>query len=349
MNLRNNVTVETERKRNMKRAGRVKKIWTSVLAGILAASCALVPAVAAETVVKPSLAVEALSLTTGKAVEGARISYYRAANLSEGGVYSLTDAFKESGLKIDEITTAAGQRVGAQLLCAYIDQKNINADGSVVTDKNGAAKREEMERGLYLLRLTDGGDEALDVEMEPFFVSLPTWNTETGTWLSSVTAAPKITTDVKETETTKPTEPDPTTPTPTDPTDPNPTNPTDPTDPSNPEPTNPTDPTNPTRPPNPGGGGGRPPVDTDGPGPGDPPLVDIPDDPVPLTSFPGTPEGPPLVEIPDDPVPLTGLPRIPKLGDMGAQGYLAGMVISLLLGGAALTVFFQTGRRKETK
>lgn len=338
----------------MKRAGRVKKIWTSVLAGILAASCALMPAAAAETGVKPSLAIEALSSTTGKAVKGARISYYRAADLSESGVYSLTDVFKDSGLKIDEISTAAGQRVGAQLLCAYIDQKTIDADGSVVTDKNGAAKREQMEKGLYLLRLTDGGDETLDVEMEPFFVALPTWNAETGTWLPSVTAAPKITTEVKGTETTKPTDPDPTPPTgteptnPTGPTDPEPTNPTNPTDP---DPTNPTEPTHPTKPSNPGGGGGggRPPVDTDGPGPGDPPLVEIPDDPVPLTSFPGAPEGPPLVEIPDDPVPLTGFPRIPKLGDMGAQGYLAGMAISLLLSGTALTVFLMTGRKKETK
>ena len=54
----------------------------------------------------------------------------------------------------------------------------------------------------------------------------------------------------------------------------------------------------------------------------------------PLSSFPQA--EPQLEEIGDEPVPLAALPSLPKMGDMGAGAYAAGMLISILTGCTAL-------------
>ena len=170
--------------------------------------------------------------------------------------------------------------------------------------------------------------------------------TEPSTTPTEPSTEPSTTPTEPSTEPTEPsTEPS------TTPTEPS-TTPTEPTEPSTePSTETPTDPSQPTTPPDENDSGGRRPhrpVDTDGPGPGDSGTpIEIPDEPVPLSSFPG-PGTPVEIEIIDEPVPLSDLPNIPKLGDMGTSGYLAGMMISLLLCGTALTVCWQVGRKKES-
>ena len=345
----------------MKKSGKIKRIWIAVLSGILAVSCTLSPAFAAESGSGPSLKIEAKSTSTGNLLPDAEFLYYQVADLSDRGIYSLTEDFKDSGLKLDEFTTASAMRTGARAANAYINEKKIEEEGTIVTDENGIGEAGNLKRGLYLLRLGDGGNDKLIVELEPFFVSVPTLNQETGKWMEQVTAQPKISTSVKPEETEKPTDP-------TEPTDPSedPSKPSEePTDPSV-DPSNPSEePTDPSKEPTTspddgggdddddnGGGGGNPPgrhETPDQPGPGNPDVpVEIPDEPVPLSSFPGPGPGTPVeIEIPDGPVPLADLPHIPKLGDMGAGGYLAGMMISLILGGTALAVYCCTGRKEE--
>lgn len=115
-----------------------------------------------------------------------------------------------------------------------------------------------------------------------------------------------------------------------------PVNPTDPT-----EPTDPDNPTNPVNPTDPGGGGGG---SSSGGGGGSPATTTIGEGETPLISFTNPPDE--LLTLEEPLVPLADLPMIPKLGDMGAAGYLYGMIASLCLLAVSL-IFRQVLRPGE--
>lgn len=258
---------------------------------------------AAEPETGISLTIEAKSASTGMALSGVRFFCYRVADFSERGIYSLMETFKASGLEPDTFTTASAMQAGAVKAKAYAEEKKIEKDGFLVTDSDGYAVEEHLERGLYLFCLEDGGDEGMTVEMEPFFLSLPALNMETGVWVYEVKVQPKISTTMKPEE------------------------PTEPADPSGPSPS-----------------GGGPDSGNSGS------SVELPGEQVPLASFPARKaesETPEEIIITDNPAPLAGFPNIPKLGDLGAGGYMAGMLISLSLCGFALFSYGCLSRKKE--
>ncbi|MCI8660313.1 MAG: hypothetical protein HFG54_08735 [Lachnospiraceae bacterium] len=115
------------------------------------------------------------------------------------------------------------------------------------------------------------------------------------------------------------------------------------------EPTDPTDPTKPMVPIGPGGsdssGGGSFGSSSSGGG-GGPATTTIGEEAAPLASFTNPPDE--LMTLEDPQIPLAALPMIPKLGDLGAAGYLYGMFVSLLLFALSL-VFYQAVSRAEER
>lgn len=295
----------------MKRQGR--KAAAVILAGLLTAICSLemtATAYAAEPDLK--LTIEEVSSTDGKAVPGVEFSVFQVAAMDDKGNYSLTKDFADSGIKVYSLENADAQLEAAKKTENYIKEKKIGPAQYGVTGDNGELAITGLNKGLYLVLHTGTPGTKLIVESEPFFVSLPMFETETNTWIYEVTAQPKVTTKEPETEPeTNPSEP---------------TNPSESTNPSETE----TTPSGGNHDHGGGGGGGG----SNGGGGGT--TTTIEDIPTPLASFPEAPAEPELTTIEDAPVPLAGLPLIPKLGDMGASGYLAGLFISLAVGAAAL-------------
>ena len=404
----------------MKKLGKMKMLGASLLTGILLSLCALQPVMAiSRTETKAELTINAKS--GDKAIKGAVFSLYQVADLYENGVYSMKTKFEKSGLLLSSLEGASTDTYlkAADTLCTYIDAENakeetISPNVKITAGADGVAKKEGLEWGLYLVRLTDWADKkSMNVSMKPFLVSLPSLSGEgqtKGEWSFDVemSAWPKLSTslyptiDSSETpapsdtpapsETPAPTPAPSETPTPAPSETPTPAPSETPTPapsetptpapsetstpapsetptpapsetptpapsesqttaPETVVPTNPT--TTPTRPPRD--------EDTNNNDPATvtpvPPTV-IEDTPVPLASFPtvSTPESPVDTENPedtttviieDDPVPLADLPNIPKLGDLNAAGYLAGMILCICIGGAALLLRYKTRKNEE--
>lgn len=297
-----------------------RKAAAVILAGLLTVICSLEmtsTVFAAEPDLK--LTIEEVSTTDGKAVPGVEFSVFQVAAMDDKGNYSLTKDFADSGIKVYNLENAEAQLEAAKKTEIYIKEKNIGPAQHGVTGDNGELVINGLNKGLYLVLHTGTPGTKLIVKSEPFFVSLPMFETASNSWIYEVTAQPKVTTKEPETESeTNPSQPE--------------------TNPSQPE-TNPSESeTTPGGGGNNGGGGGGGGNHGGGGGSngGGGGTTTIEDTPTPLASFPQVPAEPELITIEDGPVPLAGLPMIPKLGDMGATGYLAGLLISLAACAAAL-------------
>ena len=213
---------------------------------------------------------------------------------------------------------------------AFVSENKIKAAGSEVTDKNGRAKIGGLERGLYLVSQTGTPGTDRIVKSMPFFAALPMMVDEGGKMVMKyeVTAAPKLEVE-QPPETEAPSTETPSTEAPsTEETD-KPSTEAPPTS-SAEESTGETgSASQPSQPPSTGSGDSSGGHDRDRRN-----STVIIDSNTPLSSFPQA--EPQLEEIGDEPVPLAALPSLPKMGDMGAGAYAAGMLISILTGCTAL-------------
>lgn len=326
----------------MKRLAVKRKAISALGIAVLLAALSVQTAVAApEQEAKPSLTIQ--THHENKGLPGLEWSAYQVAEMPRDGEYTLTAAFAASGLDVESLdgSTADEMQKSAARVVAFVKANQIDADRTAETDENGTAKLEDMDKGLYLIVQSSNKNPDYTVKSQPFFVALPMMKNIDGvlSWRYDVTAVPKLEVTVPETEpttsettTSEPTESQPSESEPTEsqPTETQPTE-TQPTESLPPETVPPT-----YNPSNSGGSGGP-----GGPGgnssgaPGEGETVTIVDTPPPLASFLPPPDETGLIEIIDDPIPLAGFPFVPKMGDMGAGGYAAGMILSLLVGGGA--------------
>ena len=309
----------------MKRLAVKRKAISALGIAVLLAALSVQTAVAApEQEAKPSLTIQ--THHENKGLPGLEWSAYQVAEMPRDGEYTLTTAFATSGLDVESLdgSTADEMQRSAARVVAFVKANQIDADRTAETDEDGTAKLEDMGKGLYLIVQSNNKNPDYTVKSQPFFVALPMMKNNNGalSWQYGVTAVPKLEVTVPE---TKPTTENPTESEPTE-TQPAETQPTESLPPETVPPTY-----NPGHPGGPGGPGGN---SSGGPGGGGE-TVTIIDTPPPLASFLPPPDETGLIEIIDDPVPLAGFPFVPKMGDMGAGGYAAGMILSLLVGGGA--------------
>lgn len=342
----------------MRQAGKVKKAGAILITAVLAAMLSLQTVAAAlADGEKASLTIQAVS--EGNKISGVEWSVYQIARMPQDGEFVLTDAFAASGLDIDSLneSTQSDMQRSAKNLLKYAKEQQIEAAAAKTTDQDGTARIQNLDRGLYLVYQTGTAGASWVVESTPFFIALPTMEDIDGKRVMKydVTAFPKLEiaeppTTEPETEETKPeestseeTKPEESTSEETKPED------------STPEETKPEESTSGESRPeestqaetatsggSSGGNSGGGSSDRDRGGSSDRTIINDPE--VPLASFPTSPDTPALEILEDNPVPLAALP---KLGDMGTGGALAGLLLSLTAAAAALTGFRKIGESEK--
>lgn len=142
--------------------------------------------------------------------ENVEFRLYRVADMDANGVFTLTEEFRESGVKPDA-TDDAGLQEMAGILTDYIasgkngstDANGIEPDYKGVTDENGTVSLSGMPVGFYFVegdKCEAGDDSVMPV---PFLVSLP--NKAGGSdWLYDVEVTCKYTIYKQEEPSTEP-------------------------------------------------------------------------------------------------------------------------------------------------
>lgn len=115
-------------------------------------------------------------------------------------VYTLVDPYKEFAVYADDRTEHTFDGMTAEesnALAKKIAAKAENPAESAVTDANGNASFTVSDNGMYLAVETDKKDKAAGYETaDPFFVSVPEADPETGKWIYQAEAKPKTEADV---------------------------------------------------------------------------------------------------------------------------------------------------------
>lgn len=121
-------------------------------------------------------------------IKGMEFTLYHVADASFTGdalVYSLTEEFKESGVKVDDLQ----QDHLPKELVSYVKSRQM-AGVTKQADSNGSIRFEDLPWGLYLL--VQKGTIHGFYPVSSFLVSVPMPDTKKGSWLYDVTASPKV-------------------------------------------------------------------------------------------------------------------------------------------------------------
>lgn len=107
----------------------------------------------------------------------------------QNGKYVLTEMFRDSGVKFEEIHNSNSLAYAAERLSEYeIEENDIKKEA--VTDLDGNAVFQELEAGVYLICAED--NESFET-IVPTLVAIPTWEKETGEMLYEIELLPKHT------------------------------------------------------------------------------------------------------------------------------------------------------------
>lgn len=175
---------------------------TVLLAAVMLLLGAGLPAAASNAAAMPDLnTAEPLSLSVHLAytdedeetpLEGATMDICKVADatVSNGSVtYTLTEAFKDSGIDFGGMSASASNEAAQTLSEMVTDGVSTQ---SQVTDANGLAVFNDLTAGMYLVRETKvSGTAAGYSRIEPFLAMVPGVNEEDGTWVYRVTVNPK--------------------------------------------------------------------------------------------------------------------------------------------------------------
>ncbi len=232
---------------------RVMKTMKKWMAGILVFTLAVLVWSAGEEVKaeEPSVSLTIQMPDSGRNREGISFSLYQVTDGIEtdrNGQWVLTAAFAKCGLTFS-VSTAEETEVLIEKLSEWVSSQKIEPAAAITTNKNGEAKADSLEEGMYLvipgkadeyeviassLLLLPGRDENGNLLYQnvliPKFTLRPEESTEEST--EETTEESEATTEetAEETteETTAPTAPEETTPAPVVPTTPGPVSPENP-------------------------------------------------------------------------------------------------------------------------
>ena len=130
----------------------------------------------------------------GEDFAGAEFELFRVADVSSGGVYTLTGDFAGYAVEVNGLTSS-GWRALAQTLEAYVEDDGLVPAASAVTGSDGRAGFRGLKTGLYLVLCggpyTHGGAE---YTVEPALVSVPNEGAD-GEWVYNVSVTVKYESD----------------------------------------------------------------------------------------------------------------------------------------------------------
>lgn len=162
-----------------------------VLAVLTGTTTAYAAAYAPDTTQHCQLTVDCFS--GADAIENARIELYRVADYEPGGILTLTDAFKDSGVNLYEPTHASEWLATARSLELYVKRNEVSPTVVTVTSPQGTATLTNLPCGYYLVPAAKGYDDAgASYVSSAFLISLPEHDEFSETWSYRVTVAPKF-------------------------------------------------------------------------------------------------------------------------------------------------------------
>lgn len=140
---------------------------------------------------KGSVTVDIISTDTGKAIPGGKLTLYKVAEAADedgNNIFRLTEAFKDSGVELEEVTESdSGAAELASRLEAYVNSHKP-AGETVTVDDKGQAVWKNLELGLYLIVNTTAAEGYAPVNT--FLISVPRYLD--GSYVYDVTASPKM-------------------------------------------------------------------------------------------------------------------------------------------------------------
>lgn len=125
-----------------------------------------------------------LSVFFGEGEEGftgVEFRLYRVADVSDAVRYTLTGAFEDYPVSLDDLDSS-GWRALAETLSAYAARDGIAPDGTAVTDQTGYADFGSLETGLYLVEGDAYEADGYTYWPEAGLVSLPSLDEKTDVW-----------------------------------------------------------------------------------------------------------------------------------------------------------------------
>lgn len=128
----------------------------------------------------------------GTSKENVVFEYAKVADVVDGQ-YKLLEEYEN--VDLNTIKYSAELDEAAQKL-----NEKVKAEGKTSTDQEGKATISNLEVGVYLLRVSD---KARYENVQPFLISIPTWNEEQGDMNFDVTVIPKHTPNEPGTITTE--------------------------------------------------------------------------------------------------------------------------------------------------
>lgn len=167
------------------------KIFVVFFTAVLLFPCFVTSALAYETVdtsQESSLTVSFIENGTGFA--GVKFQLYRVADISAEGNLALTEEFEAYPVSMTNLDSS-GWRALAQTLDAYISRDGLLPLKTAGTDDNGQAVFDHLPIGLYLVKGSNCERDGSMYTPEPFLVSLPNKDQESGEWVYHVVSSCK--------------------------------------------------------------------------------------------------------------------------------------------------------------
>lgn len=126
----------------------------------------------------------------GQPFQGMPVQIYRVAVISQYADFTLTGAFSELPVEVNQVKTQEEWRQMASTLSAYVTAGQIQADAEGVTGEDGTVVFSSLPLGLYLVEGVRADRENGYCQFDSFMISVPDLN-EADAWVYDVIAKPK--------------------------------------------------------------------------------------------------------------------------------------------------------------
>lgn len=131
---------------------------------------------------------------SGQGFAGVEFRLYRVADVSESGDFTLAGDFVDYPVSLEDLDNS-GWRALAQTLSGYVARDDLAPYKTAKTNENGRVFFDHLPTGLYLVLGDRYKEGRTTYTPNPFLISLPNPEGETGEWLYDVTASCKYDSD----------------------------------------------------------------------------------------------------------------------------------------------------------
>ena len=140
-----------------------------------------------------SLTIVSITQDSKKPLPGVDIEIYLIATTAtmNPATYEKAGSFSKCPVELKGNLTSKEQAEAALILSNFVNRSKINPIDTAKTDKTGTVKFNDLNIGLYLIRMGDT-EQIGDYVFQPFILTMPTGSSDGVNWEYTLTAEPKI-------------------------------------------------------------------------------------------------------------------------------------------------------------